>query len=183
MLRRSCPFQMASQNLQISIQTSADPARPWKNKNQYRFWSGNMTKQLFSKPDLSMSPSVTKRLFGILIAAMFTLGLTGEWAQAASRKPIPRSQASDNILLCKANGGFVVRTPSVVACCNEQSDGRHICVGCSPDGKRCANYSLRADNRSQIRRALSATSHASGGKVAPRKGKSQRGASSNSKLR
>jgi hypothetical protein len=38
-----------------------------------------------------------------------------------ARTPIPRDQASDGILLCKSGGGEVVRTPSVVACCNEQS--------------------------------------------------------------
>jgi hypothetical protein len=84
-------------------------------------------------------------------------------ALAATRTPISRDQASDNILLCKAGGGEIVRTPSVVACCNEQSDGTTICVGCAPDGSHCANYAVRTGPKGSLRRSLTARAAAGHG--------------------
>lgn len=89
-------------------------------------------------------------------------------AFAAKRTPISRDQASDNILLCKAGGGEIVRTPSVVACCNEQSDGTTICVGCAPDGTHCANYAVRTGPKGSLRRLLMERSPSSGAVHAPR---------------
>jgi|GEM_PF-2230569 len=105
-----------------------------------------------------------------VLAATILLGVAaaGSEAFAAKRTPISRDQASDNILLCKAGGGEIVRTPSVVACCNEQSDGRTICVGCAPDGTHCANYAVRTGPKSSLRRSLTELSPLSGAVTAPK---------------
>jgi hypothetical protein len=106
----------------------------------------------------------------IILAAipfLVFLAIAGQ-ASAANRTPIPRDQASDGILLCKAGGGEVVRTPSVVACCNEQRDGSTICIGCAPDGTRCAKYAVRKGNKTSLRRSLMDLSPSSGIVTAPK---------------
>lgn len=105
----------------------------------------------------------------VALTAILLLGLAAESSEAiaATRTPISRDQASDNILLCKAGGGEIVRTPSVVACCNEQSDGTTICVGCAPDGSHCANYAVRTGPKGSLRRLLLEQSPASGAVTAP----------------
>ena len=119
-------------------------------------------------------PSKTSRkrstgLSGIALAITLLLMFVAASSEAlaATRTPISRDQASDNILLCKAGGGEIVRTPSVVACCNEQPDGTTICVGCAPDGSHCANYAVRTGPKGSLRRLLLERSPASGAVTAP----------------
>lgn len=109
------------------------------------------------------------KLTRIVFALMLVLGgvVFSSEAFAAKRTPIPRDQASDNITLCKGTGGFIVRTPSMVACCNENSDGTTTCVGCSPDGKRCANYKVRTGSKGDVRRSLMKQAPADTNVVAP----------------
>ncbi len=104
-----------------------------------------------------------------ILAASVFLGLVAvsSAAFAATRTPIPRNQASDNILLCEAAGGEIIRTPSVVACCNENSDGSTSCVGCAYDGTHCANYEVRAGNKMSLRRALMGLAPSRGNVIAP----------------
>lgn len=105
----------------------------------------------------------------VALTAILLLGFAAKSIEAiaATRTPITRDQASDNILLCKAGGGEIVRTPSVVACCNEQSDGTTICVGCAPDGSHCANYAVRTGLKNSLRRLLLERSPSSGAVTAP----------------
>ena len=71
-----------------------------------------------------------------------------------TRTPIGRDQASDNTFLCRNTGGFIVRTPTVVACCIEESDGSYSCTGCHHDGTHCANYSVITGSKNDLRRSL-----------------------------
>jgi hypothetical protein len=111
-----------------------------------------------------------RNLSRIIVAAILFLGMGALSSEvfAATRTPIPRKQASDNILLCRATGGEIIRTPSVVACCNENSDGTTTCVGCAPDGTHCANYSVRTGNKSSLRRLLMQSAPSSGKITAPK---------------
>ena len=110
----------------------------------------------------------------VALTAILLLGLAAESSEAfaATRTPISRDQASDNILLCKAGGGEIVRTPSVVACCNEQPDGTTICVGCAPDGSHCANYAVRTGPKGSLRRSLMEQSPSTGAVTAPKSSRS-----------
>ena len=124
-------------------------------------------------------PSKTARkrstgLSGIVLAITLLLIFVAASSEAlaATRTPISRDQASDNILLCKAGGGEIVRTPSVVACCNEQSDGTTICVGCAPDGSHCANYAVRTGPKGSLRRSLMEQSPSTGAVTAPKSSRS-----------
>jgi hypothetical protein len=103
---------------------------------------------------------------------LLVLVALGSEVFAASRTPIPRDQASDGILLCKSGGGEVVRTPSVVACCNEQRDGSTICIGCAPDGTHCANYAVRTGPKGSLRRSLMEQSPSTGAVTAPKSSRS-----------
>jgi hypothetical protein len=104
---------------------------------------------------------------------LLVLVALGSEVFAASRTPIPRDQASDGILLCKSGGGEVVRTPSVVACCNEQRDGSTICIGCAPDGTHCAKYAVRKGNKTSLRRSLLDMSPSGSVVTAPKSSKSR----------
>lgn len=111
---------------------------------------------------------------GIAASIVCLTMIVGTVAQADVRTPIPRDQASDNILLCRSTGGYIVRTPSVVACCNDNTNGSTTCVGCSPDGRRCATYEVISGDRSDIRTRLRQMA-AGGGVVAPVPGASSSG--------
>jgi len=106
----------------------------------------------------------------ILLSVMLLLGTLAISSEAfsATRTPISRDQASDNIALCEATGGFVVRTPSVVACCNENRDGSTTCVGCSHSGDDCANYSFRSGGGRSIGQFLKQSAPTTGGVLAPK---------------
>ncbi|MEP3048652.1 MAG: hypothetical protein ABJL55_15050 [Roseibium sp.] len=97
---------------------------------------------------------LTRLVLTVIILFGVTLIASDAFAAKATRKQIPRDQASDNILICKNGGGEVVRTPTVVACCTENADLTMSCVGCTTDGRTCSHFEARSGSAADIRRAL-----------------------------